>query len=233
MIIGILQADDLAEEVIQRYGRYAAMFENVLSSVDPKLEFKTYQVTQLEYPQHIHDCDAYLITGSKSSCYEDIQWIHRLKQFVVDCHQQEKKLLGICFGHQLIAHALGGWVQKYDKGWGIGIARSMVTHMPHWLKPEQQQFNLLVSHQDQVTRLPPEASLVVTNEFCANSGFRINHSILTFQGHPEFSHDYVQYIMTQRREIIGEQAYQQGMESLQQDEDNELVAQWIVNFIRD
>ena len=232
MIIGILQADDLTDEVVQRYGRYAAMFEKLLSSADPKLEFQTYQVTQLEYPQHINECDVYLITGSKSSCYEDTQWIHRLKQFVVDCHEQEKKLLGICFGHQLIAHALGGMVQKYDRGWGVGIATSKITHQPHWLTPEQQEFNLLVSHQDQVTRLPPEASLVAGNEFCPIASYRVNHSILTFQGHPEFTHDYVHYIMTQRRQLIGEQAYQQGMESLQQNEDNELVAKWIVNFIR-
>jgi GMP synthase-like glutamine amidotransferase len=232
LIIGILEADELNDEVIQRYGRYAETFEQLLSAVDPHLAFQTYQVTQQEFPQSIDACDAYVLTGSKHSCYEDIPWINQLKQFVVECHAKKKKLIGICFGHQLIAQALGGSVQKHDKGWGIGMSSSDVKTTPHWLTPKQPQFNLLVSHQDQVTRLPQQASLVASNDFCPIAGYHVNHTILTFQGHPEFNHDYLQYIMTQRREVIGEQAYQQAIESLQQDEDNELVAQWIVNFIR-
>jgi len=232
VIIGILEADIMDDDVQKRYGGYLDMFEKLLSAADAQLAFQTYQVKLQQYPQHIHECDVYLITGSKSSCYEDVDWIHRLKQFVVDCVEQEKKLLGICFGHQLIAHALGGRVQKSDKGWGIGMVSSDVTHTAHWIMPKQQQVNLLVFHQDQVTRLPPKASLVASNDFCPIASYHVDGSILTFQGHPEFNHGYLQYLMTKRRDIIGEQAYQQGMESLQQDEDNELVAQWIVNFIR-
>ena len=232
MIIGILEADIMDDDVQKRYGGYLDMFKKLLSAADAQLAFQTYQVKLHQYPQHINECDVYLITGSKSSCYEDVDWIHRLKQFVVDCVEQEKKLLGICFGHQLIAHALGGRVQKSDKGWGIGMVSSDVTHTAHWIMPKQQQVNLLVFHQDQVTRLPPKASLVASNDFCPIASYHVDGSILTFQGHPEFNHGYLQYLMTKRRDIIGEQAYQQGMESLQQDEDNELVAQWIVNFIR-
>jgi GMP synthase-like glutamine amidotransferase len=232
MIIGILEADELADDVVQRYGRYAETFEQLLSAIDPKLSFQTYHVTREDYPQHIDDCDAYLMTGSKYSVYEDIHWIHWLQQFVIDCLEQRKKLVGICFGHQLIAQALGGAVHKHDKGWGIGLASSDVMHTPDWLKPRQEQFNLLVSHQDQVTRLPRQASLIATNDFCPIAGYQVDHSILTFQGHPEFNRDYIEHLMTQRRPDIGEQAYRQAIQSLQHDEDNKLVAQWIVNFIR-
>ena len=232
MIIGILQADVLADQVIQSYGCYVDMFEKLLSEVDTQLTFKTYLVKQNEYPDDIHDCDAYLITGSKSSAYEDEDWIHRLKQFVVDCSAQRKKLLGICFGHQLIADALGGKVEKSDKGWGVGMASSRVTQKPHWLVPDQQQFNLLVNHQDQVVELPRNASLVATNEFCPIASYQVDNAVLTFQGHPEFNRDYLHHLMTKRRHIIGEQVYHQGMKSLEQDVDHEVVAKWIVNFIR-
>ena len=110
MIIGILEADELTEDVIQRYGHYAETFEQLLSGIDPKLAFKTYHVTREHYPLDINECDAYLMTGSKYSVYQDIHWIHWLQQFVVDCVAQQKKLIGICFGHQLVAQALGGTV---------------------------------------------------------------------------------------------------------------------------
>lgn len=232
MIIGILEADVLADEVIQRYGRYADSFEELLSAADPQLSFQIYHVTQQDYPLNIDECDAYLITGSKASVYDDADWIQRLKHFVVECFEQEKKLLGICFGHQLIAHALGGLVKKNQKGWGMGLASSKVTGKPDWLSPVQNEFNLLVSHQDQVMQLPPQASLIAGNDFCPIASYQVNRSILTFQGHPEFNRDYIQYLMSTRRKVIGEQVYQQAKQSLQQDLDHELVGQWIVNFIR-
>lgn len=233
MIIGILEADILADDVIQRYGRYAKAFEHLLMAVDPQLTFRTYHVTQQEYPQNINDCDAYLMTGSKFSVYEDVNWINQLKQFVVDCYEHKKKMIGICFGHQLIAQALGGLVEKSDKGWGVGLVSSQVTQTADWLSPKQQQFNLLVTHQDQVTQLPDDACLIATNDFCPIAGYQVNQTMLTFQGHPEFDRDYVQYLMTKCREDIGEQTYQQAKASLQQTEDHELVAKWIVNFIQD
>lgn len=231
MIIGILEADDLAEEVLQQYGSYADMFATLLAAADSKLTFKTYPVTHQQYPTSIDDCDVYLITGSKSSCYEDKQWIAQLKQFVNDCFEQKKKLVGICFGHQLIAQALGGLVQKNEDGWGIGLVSSHVTQAPDWLSPQQKEFNLLTSHQDQVTQLPVHASLIATNDFCPIAGYQINSIILAFQGHPEFNRDYLRYIMAKRRDIIGDAVYQQAIISLEQKLDHELVATWIVNFI--
>lgn len=233
MIIGILEADVLDDEVIQHFGSYTDRFASLLCTADPQLAFQTYSVTQQQYPQNINACDAYLITGSKFSCYEDVDWIEKLKQFVVECFEQNIKLVGICFGHQLISQALGGCVQKHDNGWGVGLVSSHVTQTPHWLLPEQQQFSLLVNHQDQVIRLPPQATLVATNTFCQVASYQVKRSILAFQGHPEFSREYLQHLMTKKRQIIGEQVYQQAKQSLQQHIDHELVAKWIVNFIRD
>ena len=232
MNIGILEADTLTNDVVRRFGRYADSFARLFSNIDPGLRFETYHVTENEYPKDLNACDAYLVTGSKSSCYEDLDWINRLKRFVRECVDREIKLLGICFGHQLIAQTLGGAVERSEKGWGVGLACSEITHTPEWLVPQQATFNLLVSHRDQVVRLPQEASLIATNDFCPIAGYQVNHTVLTFQGHPEFSRDYLRHIMTERRAHIGEQAYAQGIKSLEQNEDNELVGRWILNFIR-
>ena len=125
----------------------------------------------------------------------------------------------------------GRLITKNDDGWGIGLASSNVTQTPDWLLPEHKHCNLLVSHQDQVTELPKHASLIATNDFCPIAGYQVNSSILTFQVHPEFNRDYLQYIMGKRRSIIGEETYQHAIQSLEKTVDHELVATWIVNFL--
>jgi len=232
--VGILYADDLGEDVISEYGDYADMFQNLLQCVDKTLSFSTYHVTRAEYPSTIDVCDAYLLTGSKFGAYEDEDWIRQLTKFIIELHRQEKKLTGICFGHQLIAHALGGLAQKSEKGWGMGVMSSDVNQAADkcaWLTPGKDSFSLLVSHQDQVVKLPPGAELVASNVFCPIAAFRIGESVLTFQGHPEFSVEYLRYIMDNRREQLGEEKYSRALSSLRQPIDSELVAQWLVNFI--
>lgn len=232
MKLGILIADELENQVTRRYGNYAAMFERLLAPVDSTLEFIAYEITISSCPDDIDECDAYLITGSKSSCYEESAWISRLSDFVIDCNQSNKKLLGICFGHQLIAQALGGKVQKNESGWGIGVSHSEIIGSSTWLQPHTKQFTLLVSHQDQVTELPSGAALVAGNDFCPIGSYQIGEHVLTFQGHPEFNLDYLQHIMTKRRDVIGERAYHHAMRSFGQAVDNELVANWMCRFIR-
>ena len=95
------------------------MFVSVLGEADPDLRFQIYDVTQFEYPDDLDDCDGYLITGSRHSVYEPIEWITRLGEFVVELNAAKKKLVGICFGHQLVAHVLGGETAKSSKGWGL------------------------------------------------------------------------------------------------------------------
>ncbi len=233
MKIGILEAEQLTADTIQKFGSYADMTQGLLMSVDNSLSFQTWLVVDGEYPQDIHECDAYLITGSKASAYGDEAWIRQLETYIRLLSEQRKKLIGICFGHQLIAQALGGRVEKSDKGWGTGIMSSKLLLTKPWMAPEQNVFSLLVSHQDQVIKLPPNADCIAGNDFCVNSSYLIENHILTFQGHPEFSVEYARQSMDGRREIIGEQKYQQAKASLQQAIDHKVIAEWILNFIRE
>ena len=97
------------------------MFRNVLLQADPNIQIHSYEVQFGDYPATLDECDAYLITGSKVSAYDDIPWINELKIFVCALHQHQKKLIGICFGHQLIAEALGGKVERSKRGWHVGV----------------------------------------------------------------------------------------------------------------
>lgn len=231
MKIGILEAEQLKPEIQQEFGSYGDMTRRLLTSVDSTVSFDVWPVINGHYPADINACDAYLITGSKASAYEDSPWIKQLEAYIQQLAERRKKLIGICFGHQLIAQALGGRVEKSSKGWGVGVMASDVINRQPWMQPFQKQFSLLVSHQDQVIELPTAAARIAGSDFCEYSSYQIGDHVLSFQGHPEFSPEYAKQSMDGRRTILGEKRYQQAQATLGQKRDHKLVAQWILNFI--
>jgi len=235
MKIGILDVGHLSNSIIQKYGCYADAFIRLLSPLQNKLtqttSFQRYQILNMEFPDSIDECDLYIITGSKYSAYENTVWIKKLQALIQQLYLKKKKLIGICFGHQIIAQSLGGKVEKNTKGWGIGMAATHLTNTQEWMKPERDFFFILVSHQDHVTKLPDNAINFCETKLSPNSGFYIDNHILTFQGHPEFSKDYVELIIKLQSSNITEEQRQIAKISLRQSDDHQLIAQWIFNFI--
>jgi GMP synthase-like glutamine amidotransferase len=233
MKLGILKTDAVRPEWVPDFGEYPDMFIGLLRQVDPDLEFRVYDVEDGQYPADIDEVDAYLITGSKSSVYDDKPWIATLMDFVRELARRRKKLVGICFGHQLVAQALGGKTEKSAKGWGVGLHTHRFNQIPHWHDDEAVDFDILVSHQDQVVSNATGARVLAGSEFCENAVCQIGDHILTFQGHPEFVPEYSREIMEFRRKMIGEQTYTNGMASLAANPQRERVARWILNFLGD
>ena len=231
MKIGILKTDAVRPEWVPNFGEYPDMFQRLLTQVDPSLEFVTWDVEEGELPEQTDLVDGYIITGSKSSAYDDKPWIRNLEVCIRRLDAEQRKLVGICFGHQLIAKALGGEVKKSPKGWGVGVhVYSITDHSLH--DGEGDTLQLLASHQDQVMAAPANAEVIATNEHCEIAGMRIGKHILTFQGHPEFVPAFSREIMTFRREMIGDERVAQGMASLESlNHQGERVARWILDFI--
>ncbi len=232
MKLGILKADAVRPEWVPRFGEYPDMFIAILGRADPKLEFVVYDVEQGQYPADIDEVDAYLITGSKSGVYENKPWIAPLMAFVCEVHRRHKKLVGICFGHQLVAQALGGKVEKSSKGWGMGLHTHHFGRTPAWHDQGERDLQILVSHQDQVLELADGSEVLAGSDFCENAVIRVGDHILTFQGHPEFVPELSRVMMEFRRELIGEDVYTSGVASLQGTDEGKRVARWILNFLR-
>lgn len=233
MKLGILKCDCVSDIFAAEHGQYPEMFATLLRPVDPTIEFTVFDVEHGELPTDIHAADAYLITGSRHGVNDGFPWITQLEVFVRSLYTAHKKIIGICFGHQLIAKALGGKVIKAPQGFGVGMSQNkMVQHKP-WMNPYQQQVNLLVSHQDQVVELPPGAEVLSTSDFCPYYMMQIGTHLFTVQGHPEFTKAYSQALMRFRKDTLGEKEYERGIKSLDMPEDDALIAQWIVNFLRD
>lgn len=232
MIIGILQADPVYPELRERFGNYPAMFRVLLDRVgyEPPPEFVTFDVENGEYPASLEACDGYLITGSKAGANDDAAWIRRLEAFVVACHEERIPLVGICFGHQLIAKALGGKVETTASGWGVGVHSHRIVAQAPFMSPPCRALSLLVSHRDQVVELPDGAELLASSDFCPIAMYRVGNHIYAQQSHPEFVREYARGMLERRREILGEARYREGIDSLTRETNEELVARWILNF---
>lgn len=231
MRIGILKTDKVRGEWVPRFGEYPDMFVRLLGSRDPSLQFTVYDVEEGAYPPSIDSEDAYLITGSKHGVYDDLPWIAPLEAFVRDLHAARKTLIGICFGHQLVAQALGGRAGKAAVGWGVGLHRHRFLRRPDWFDDGPLEFPVLVSHQDQVLEPAPGSERLAGSEFCPYAVCQLGEHILTLQGHPEFVADYSREIMHFRREMIGEATVATGLQSLADEPATERMAQWLLRFL--
>ncbi len=228
MNIGLLQCDHVAERFRHIAGDYPEMFGAVFGASFNLVPFDVYNG---EWPATLDVCDAYLCTGSRWSVYDDIAWIHDLKTFVRQVHATNKPFIGICFGHQMMAEALGGKVEKSDYGWGVGIQPLEITQAEPWMQPEQATLKLHYMHRDQVTRLPENSLVLGRSEHCPLAAFRVGAAMLGIQAHPEFTNEYSEALLADRIERIGAERVQQARASFVHNTDENVFAQWIVKFL--
>lgn len=231
MKIGILEAEVLAPDVVERFGSYGDMFIRLLSPISKDLSFRCYAAEHGELPQSTSECDAYVVTGSRHNAYDEDPWIEALKAFIRQLDAEKRKCLGICFGHQVIAQALGGRVEKSEKGWGIGAGGFEIFEQPKWLPTGSATFNILLSHQDQVVQLPEQAERFAGNSFCPNAGYFVGDHIFCLQGHPEFGRDYIQHLMDKRQERIGSERLADATQSLTLPVSTALFRDWLAAFL--
>ncbi|SDH78333.1 amidotransferase [Pseudomonas panipatensis] len=229
--ICILETDILRPELIDQYTGYGRMFEQLFAKQPVPAEFKVYNVVEGHYPPDSEYYDAYLVTGSKADSFGDDPWIQTLKRYLLERYKRGDKLLGICFGHQLLALLLGGKAERASQGWGVGTHEYRIAEQPGWMQPSLDQLTLLVSHQDQVTHLPENARVIASSDFCPHAAYAIGDQVLCFQGHPEFVSDYSQAILDLRREIFSEPVYRRGVESLARPHQGTTVAEWMMRFV--
>ncbi|MGB1309625.1 MAG: glutamine amidotransferase-related protein [Leucothrix sp.] len=237
MKIGILETGLPPTELSSVYGKYGEMFVKFLGDGDQTFSFEIFTVVEDQFPDDISVCDGYLITGSKFSAYEDLPWIHRLKSLVQDIHQAGLPLIGVCFGHQVIAEALGGKVEKYDGGWGVGIHHYTIDQaQPDILPASQQTLAINAFHQDQVSVLPEGAEVFASSAFCQNAGIVYGDKILTVQAHPEFTIPFADaLISSDRADMVPSPARKTALDGLQESDANidaGVLSQMMQKFFR-
>ena len=200
------------------------------SSGQRGFETTAFEVHKGNEPIELHEFDGYLLTGSRRGVYDDDPWIERLLDLIRRIHSARIKMVGICFGHQAIAQALGGHVVNWPNGWGVGVH----TYDTSWPRRDgeetrDEKVSLLCCHQDQVVELPPGARRILTSDFCVNAGFVIDDHVLSLQPHPEFSVSYLECILRVIEDRVGERSIR-AFESLERQPDNVRIAELIASF---
>ncbi|RRV07300.1 amidotransferase [Pseudomonas sp. v388] len=229
--ICILETDILRPTLAEQYQGYGRMFESLFARQPIAAQFEIYNVMQGVYPPEGERFDAYLVTGSKADSFGTDPWILTLKEYLLELYRRGEKLLGICFGHQLLALALGGKTERASQGWGAGIHHYHLAPAKPWMNPPVEKLTLLISHQDQVTALPEGATVIASSEFCPFAAYHINDQVLCFQGHPEFIHDYSRGLLEILQSTLGDQLYRNGVASLEHDHHGATVAEWMMRFV--
>lgn len=187
MQIGILQTGESPDALRADMGDYPDFFESLLEGQD--FTFRRFAVLRGEFPASVTDCDGWLITGSRFGAYEDHAWIPPLEDFIRASYAAHVPMVGVCFGHQIIAQAMGGKVEKYAGGWSVGPTDYTI---------EGEDYTLNAWHQDQVVRKPEMAEVIGGTDFCANAALLYDDRMFTVQPHPEFTREFAQGLITYR-----------------------------------
>lgn len=232
MRLAILDADILREALRPKYHSYGHMFVALFERQRRDWTMDVFTVIEGDYPPDIEQYDAVLITGSQYDAFSDTPWVRELRGYVQTLFRAGKPMVGVCFGHQLLAHALGGEAGRAGAGWGLGVMRYPVLAKPSFVD-DTAPVALIISHRDQVNRLPPEAERLLSNDFCPNAAFYIPNRVLAIQGHPEFSVAYARALLQYRKEQLSPEQLAKVEHSFSVPHEGERVGRWMARFLEE
>lgn len=222
MQIGILQTGHAPDALIGRTGDYGDMFERLLAGQG--LSFRTFSVVDMEFPESVDDCEGWLLTGSRHGAYEGLPFIKPLEEFIRKAYAEAVPMVGICFGHQIIAQALGGKVEKFTGGWSVGPTKYAMNG---------SEITLNAWHQDQVVEKPAAARTIASNDFCAYAALVYDDRILSIQPHPEFGPDFIDgLIRTRGKGVVPDDRLAAATRQLDAPLDSNVIADRIAAFFK-
>ncbi|WP_299346211.1 type 1 glutamine amidotransferase [uncultured Maritalea sp.] len=225
MKIGILQTGHVVGELLENHGDFDGMFRKLLDGYG--FEFETYNVVDNEFPNAPTQADGWLITGSAHGAYEDLPWIAKLEDFLRQTYAKDVPIVGICFGHQILAKAMGGEVVKYDQGWSIGNQAYALA------APLDEKVRVVAWHQDQVTKLPEHAECLGSSPFCQNAFVRYGNTAFTMQAHPEFDTAFGKDLMEYRKDSLPQPLIEEARAHFDEGLDQEKMAAQITSFFKE
>ena len=227
--LGIIACDRVWEPLRSIHGDYADLYARLMRDAGASFDLREYAAHAGELPATPQDCEAWLISGSRASVFESRPWIDGVASFVRAAYEARVPQLGICFGHQLLAHALGGRTERAAGGWGLGHVEATLLPAAGVGLPER--LRLPVAHQDQVVELPPGAERLAAAAHCPNLMFRLGDRVLGVQPHPEFPTALMRDITLEKSLALPDDVRMAALASLDEPADNALLGPWLADFL--
>ena len=224
--IAILETGAPPPALATAHGDYPAMFRDLLGE---GFDLESFDVQAGEWPE-AGAFDAAIITGSSAGVYETDGWIAELLDWIRAAKGQTK-LVGVCFGHQAMGQALGGRVEKSDRGWGVGLHRYQVISPEPWMTPAAATVAIPASHQDQVVDKPADARVLLRSDFTPFAGLAWGEDAISFQAHPEFTPAFATELTAGRHDRIDPALVARAVDSLKAPDDRAIVGRWISEFV--
>ena len=226
-VIAILETGRPPADLVAEHGDYVDQFRVLLGE---GVTTRRFDVQAGELPDDPESFAGTIVTGSAAGVYEDLPWIEPLAEWLRDA-RGKTRLVGICFGHQILAHAFGGRVEQSDRGWGVGLHAYEVTGDEVWMQPSALSLSIPASHQDQVVALADGARVIAASPFTPHAGLAWDDDAISFQCHPEFEPSFAAALTEGRRGRIAEHLVDEAQASLQRPNDRAVLSAWIRNYL--
>lgn len=240
MHIGVIETGRPPEELAAEHGDYPSMFERLIGAADPSFRFTAFPAVDGVIPDAPDVCDGWIVTGSRHGVYDDLPWMAPLKDFLRRAVDERVPVVGICFGHQILAEAFGARVVKSDRGWAVGPHTYETTDTADtagWMTPPTAAFTLNAMHQDQIETLPEGARVIARSDFCPYAGLAYGDRAISIQPHPEFDNAFERTLIELRRgSLIPEDRADPALAALNGTDaapDTAAIAQWIAKFLKE
>lgn len=231
--LGILQTNhDKSVEVGDAFPDDAHRFRDLYDQQDQRFQYRVYMTIGGEVPVNLDEQDAYMITGSPLSVLDKHIFTDALTDFIRRCDAAKKPLFGACFGHQAIAVALGGLVERSKTGYNVGIEDTVFNVQKPWMTPSHKSVPLYVFHEDYVSKLPEGCELLGSSAGCVNASFAKGNHLFTTQAHPEFTHEFMSCVLKFTESSMSADRVSDAWASLQREQRGDILGEWSTQFFK-
>ena len=231
--LGILQTNhDKSVEVGDAFPDDAHRFRDLFDAQDDRFQYQVYMTIGGELPETLEEQDAFMITGSPLSVLDKHIFTDALTDFIKRCDAARKPLMGACFGHQAIARALGGKVERSNNGYNVGIENTRFHHTRQWMTPAVDSLPMYVFHEDQVIELPEGCELLGSSDNCKIASFAKGDHIFTTQAHPEFSHEFMACVLGFTEKKMPADDVSRAWQSMELEQQGHVFGTWSTSFFK-